>query len=195
MARSGDVLHHPVTGERLVWRRVAGDTNGALLEGDMFSPPGGFIAAEHIHPRQEERFEVLAGTLTLRVDGREQTVSAGGIASILAGQRHVWWNAGPDEVHIRAKITPALRTEVFFETLFGLAADGKTNRKGLPNPLQLAVLMRDYQDELRLAGLPFGIQRAVFGPLAILGRLLGYRGRYARYSARPEGVQSRVESR
>ncbi|MQB00774.1 MAG: cupin domain-containing protein [Actinobacteria bacterium] len=183
MARSGDVLHHPVTGERVVWRQVAADTRGELLQGDLFVQPGGFVAAEHIHPKQEERFEVMAGTLRLRIDDREQTMQAGEVAVVPPGRPHVWWNVGTEEAHVVGEFRPALRTEMFFETFFGLAADGKANRKGLPNPLQLAVLMREFEDEIRLAKPSFTIQKALFGSLAFVGRLLGYRGWYPRYSA------------
>lgn len=179
------MLQHPVTGERVVWRKVSGDTGGALLQLDLFAAPGGFVAAAHVHPNQEERFQVLAGTLRLRVDGQEQVLRAGQVAVVPPGRPHVWWNAGEEEVHILGEVRPALRTEMFFETFFGLATDGKTSRKGLPNPLQLAVLVREYQDEVRLARPPVAIQGALFGPLAVLGRLLGYRGWYPRYSAQP----------
>jgi quercetin dioxygenase-like cupin family protein len=185
MARPGDVLEHPVTGERVIWRRVAAETQGELLQGDLFARPGGRPAAAHVHPNQEERFEVLAGTLTLRVDGEEGLLSPGDVAVIPAGKSHVWWNAGEDEVHVLGEFRPALRTEVFFETFFGLATDGKTNGKGLPNPVHLAVLMREYGDELHLASPPLMAQKAVFAPLAAVGRLFGYRGWYPRYSGDP----------
>jgi quercetin dioxygenase-like cupin family protein len=185
MARAGDVLEHPVTGEKVIWRRVAAETQGELLQGDLFARPGGRPAAAHVHPNQEERFEVLTGTLTLCVDGEERLLSQGDVAVITAGKSHVWWNAGDDEVHLLGEFRPALRTEMFFETFFGLATDGKTNRKGLPNPVQLAVLMREYEDELHLASPPLIAQKAVFAPLAVVGRLFGYRGWYPRYSGDP----------
>lgn len=183
MAKSGDVIEHPVTGERVVWRTVAADSGGALLELELFAQPGGFVAAAHVHPKQEERFEVVSGTLAMLVDGEERTLGAGDVAVVPAGQPHAWWNAGPDEVRIRGEIRPALRTEHFFETFFALGRDGKTNRNGLPNPLQLAVLMREYEDEMRLARPPFAIQRLIFAPLAFIGRALGYRSHYPDPSA------------
>lgn len=185
MARSGDVLQHPVTGERVVWRKVAQDTNGQLLQGDLFAQPGGFVAAEHIHPKQEERFEVVSGRLTVRIDGRESALGPGDVTIVRPGQPHVWWNAGEDEVHVLGELRPALRTEMFFETFFGLATDGKTNRKGLPNPLRLAVLMREFEDEVRLARPPFAIQKVLFGSLGMVGRVLGYRAWYPRYTVEP----------
>jgi quercetin dioxygenase-like cupin family protein len=193
MARSGGALEHPVTRERIVWRKVARETGGEVLELDLYMAPGGFVAAEHIHSKQEERFEVIAGTVTLRLDGVEATLHPGETAVVSAGQPHVWWNSGSEEAQVRGQVIPALRTEIFFETFFGLGADAKTNSKGLPNPLQLAVLMREYKDELRLARPPYVVQALLFVPLALLGRLVGYRGWYQRYS--PDPVQWPFEPR
>lgn len=185
MARCGDVLEHPVTGERIVWRRVARDTGGELLEGDMFARPGAHPAAAHVHPNQEECFHVLAGSVKLRVGGEESVLSAGQRGSVPAGRPHTWWNVGDDEAHILVEFTPAMRTEMFFETFFGLAKDGKTNKKGLPNLLSMATILREYDDEVRLARPPLVVQRALFRPLAAVGRRLGYRGWYPQYTTEP----------
>ncbi len=67
MVKSGDVLEHPVTREKVVFRKTAADTGGELCLADVYFQPGAFVAAEHIHPLQEERFEVIAGTLRGRV--------------------------------------------------------------------------------------------------------------------------------
>jgi mannose-6-phosphate isomerase-like protein (cupin superfamily) len=193
MARAGDVIEHPVTGERVVWHSVAADTGGDRLELELFAQPGGFVAAAHVHPNQEERFEVVSGKLAMLVDGEERTLGPGDVAVVPPGRPHAWWNAGPVEVRIKGEIRPALRTEHFFETFFGLGRDGKTNRRGLPNPLQLAVLMREYEDEMRLAKPAFVIQRMLFAPLAVIGKTLGYRSRYPHHSApavsRPAGEE------
>lgn len=183
MARAGETIHNPVTGERLTWRSVAADTGGRLVLGEMVVPPGGFVAAEHVHPTQEERYEILAGVLKVRLDGRERALGPGERVVVPAGRPHLWWNAGPEEVRFRCEVTPALHFETFLETFFGLASDGKTNAKGLPNLLQLAVLMRAYHDEVRLARPSPAVQSLLFGPLSIVGRLLGYRSSYPRYSA------------
>jgi hypothetical protein len=74
---------------------------------------------------------------------RGRALGAGEAAVVPAGQPHLWWNAGQDQLHVLVEVQPALRTEVFFETFFGLASDGKTNRKGLPNPVRWALLARE----------------------------------------------------
>jgi quercetin dioxygenase-like cupin family protein len=192
MAKVGDQLVHPVTGERIVWRRVSRDTQGELIDGDLFAASGGHPAAAHVHPHQEERFGVLSGTITLRVDSSERTLGVGEWAEIPVGRTHTWWNGGDAEAQVLVQISPALRTEMFFETVLGLAKDGKTNSKGLPNLLSMAVILREYREEIRLARPPAAVQTVVFAPLALLGRGLGHRGWYPKYSAEPLGRTSTV---
>lgn len=74
---------------------------------------------------------------------------------------------------------PALRTETAFETLAGLARDGKTNGAGAPeNPLLLALVLREHEDEIYFTRPPLFAQRIVFGAMAAVARLLGYRAEY-----------------
>ena len=175
-------LVHPVTRERIVFRRRGLDTAGEFLEMNLYLAPGGFIPLPHIHPRQEERFEISGTEVMFRVAGVERLYKPGEVAVVPASVPHVWWNPSQSEATTLIRFTPALNTEMFFETFFGLAADGKVNAKGVPNLLQMAVLARAYRNEMRL---PPPAQW-VLGPLSIalapVGRLMGYRGRYDGYS-------------
>ncbi len=182
MAHAGDELLGP-TSRRLVFRRTAADTNGELVEVDVFYKPGGNLPPVHYHPSQEERFEVVSGEMLTHVDGVERTYGAGETFVLPPDSRHSMHNAGSEEAHVIWQTRPALKTEALFETMWGLARDGKINPKGVPNLLRVAVLMREYQDEFRLAQPPFAIQKPLFGLLAPIGNLLGYRGRYPEYSA------------
>ncbi len=75
--------------------------------------------------------------------------------------------------------SPALRTEIAFETLAGLARDGKTNRAGAPtNSLRLALILREFEEEIYFVGPPLIVQRVILGALARVARLLGYRAEY-----------------
>ncbi len=67
------------------------------------------------------------------------------------------------------------------ETLFGLARDGHTNSKGLPDPLQLAMFATEFRDVLVLRRPPAAVQSALFGLLRPLARARGYRGTYPQY--------------
>ena len=107
-----------------------------------------------------------------------------------AGTPHVWWNGGDDELHVVGEVRPALRTETFFESFFGLAQDGKVHPKtGLPNILQMAVLLRAFRHEIVLAQPPTVMQTLLFGGLAPIGRALRYKAEYPYPFVRPAGEQ------
>jgi quercetin dioxygenase-like cupin family protein len=179
MAKAGDELLNSVTGLRTVFRKTAEETSGELLQVDWIGEPGWTTGPDHVHPRQEERFEVLSGRLGLRVGGVERVHSAGDVVVAPAGAPHAAWNAGDGEVHVLVDFRPALRTEIAFETLAGLARDGKTNGAGAPrNPLLLALVLREFEDEIYFVRPPLAIQRVIFGVLAKVGWLLGYRAEY-----------------
>jgi mannose-6-phosphate isomerase-like protein (cupin superfamily) len=176
MARRGDKVEHPVTGERITFLTTSEETNGeyALLE--LRVRPHGFVAVPHIHPFAEESFEIRSGTFTFVVDGRERKVGPGEGATVPAGAAHAWWNAGEDEGVAIVEFRPGFQTEEFFESFFGLAQDGKVSPKtGLPNVLWLASIFRAYQDFGYIARPPLFVQRAVFAPLGTVARLLGHR--------------------
>ena len=147
----------------------------------MWSGPLCAVPGTHVHPKQEERFEVISGTLGSHVAGVERIHEAGEVVTAPAGSVHTVWNAGgeEEEVHALVEFRPALRQETVLETVTGLARDGKTNKAGVPkNPLRLALIMHDYEDEVYFAQPPLFVQRVIFGVLAKVGRLLGYRAEY-----------------
>ena len=179
MARAGDVLENPVTGLQTIFRKTAQDTEGELLQVDWIGKAGWKAGPKHVHPYQEERFTVLSGTLASYVDGAERVHGPGEVVTAPASSVHTVWNAGDGVVHALVEFRPALRSEVPLETLARLARDGKTNKEGVPkNLLRAALLFHDYEDEIYLARPPLFVQRAIFGALAAVGRLLGYRAEY-----------------
>ena len=178
MIRAGDSVVNAVTGERLVFHETSNETDGAYCRFDTYVEPGGAVAAAHVHPYQTERFEVLSGTLGVKAGGERQELAAGASVVIEPGTPHMFWNAGDDTLCFRAEVRPALQFESLIETMFGLATDGKTNRKGMPNQLQLAVIASHHFDVVRLAGVPAWMQKAGLAMGAPIGRLLGYRPTY-----------------
>jgi quercetin dioxygenase-like cupin family protein len=176
MIRSGDRLENPITGEVLIFHRTSEDTDGEAVLVETIVRPHGFVAAAHVHPRQTERFEVVAGSLGLRVGEQELVAGPGDVALVPPGTPHRFWNAGDREVRFLCEVRPALQFESLIETMFTLAAEGKTNRKGLPNPLRLAVIAKAHFETVRLPFPPAALQRAALALAAPLGQALGYRG-------------------
>ena len=178
MASQGDHLINAATGHRIVFRQTAADTNGALIEVDSFLPAGQPTPPEHVHPFQEERVEVVSGIAFAHLDGRPCLLRAGDVLVVPPGVPHAITNGGGEETHLMWQASPALKTEAFLETMWGLAQVGKTDRRGVPGTFQRAVMLREFGDEIRPARTPWTLQRATFGLLAPIARLLGYRPRY-----------------
>ena len=172
--RAGETIENPVTGERLVFRKTSAETKGEAVVLECFIRPAGFVAAAHVHPGQEERFEVLKGEVGFKLDGEEIVARAGDRINVPAGTSHRFWNAGEEEAHFVCEVRPARQFEQLIETMYALAADGKTNRKGMPNPLRLAVIARHHFQDVRLPFPPPWMQRLGLALGAPLGRLVGY---------------------
>lgn len=170
MAKPGDVIEEPLTGERIVFGRTGRQTRGELLEFDLFLAPGAFPAAAHVHPRQEERLVVLDGSVWVRVGRTERVATKGDVVVVPPGTPHTW-RGGDAPAVVRIEYRPALNTDEFFETFFALARSGKTDRKGMPNLLRVSLLAPRF--EIYLARPPIAVQKAVFAALAPLARLLG----------------------
>jgi hypothetical protein len=116
----------------------------------------------------------VSGTLGAKVDGRRVEAEAGATVIVLPGESHKWWNAGKDELVFRCEIRPALQFESLIETMFSLAADGKTNKKGMPNPFRLAVIAKAHFDTVQLPVVPAWMQKAALSMGAPLGKAMGY---------------------
>jgi len=79
---------------------------------------------------------------------------------------------------VRVTVTPALRMEQLLETTVALAEEGRTTRKGMPKPLDLALFVREYKDDVAGPFPPAVIQRATLAPLAWIAKRRGRAERY-----------------
>jgi mannose-6-phosphate isomerase-like protein (cupin superfamily) len=174
MIRAGDTIENPITGERIVFRKTSADTDGEAVVIECFVKPNGFVAKAHVHPSQDERFEILKGSLMFKLDGKELPARPGDRVLVPAGSTHQFWNAGDEEAHFVCEVRPALKFEQLVETMFALAVDGKTNKKGMPNPLRLAVIANETFDTVQLPFPPVWMQKLGLVGGSLLGRLVGY---------------------
>jgi mannose-6-phosphate isomerase-like protein (cupin superfamily) len=178
MFRAGDQIENPVTGERLVFHETSAETNGERVVFETIVQPAGFVAAAHVHPAQTERFEVLAGTLGMRRGKEQVELHAGETVTVEPGTPHKFWNAGDDEARFICTVTPALQFERLIATMYSLAADGKTNKKGMPNPIRLAVIANSHFDDVRLPLVPHSLQKLALALGAPVGKVLGFAATY-----------------
>jgi quercetin dioxygenase-like cupin family protein len=175
MAHPGDVLEIPVFGARVTFLQTAEQTNGESLRVEVILPPG-FSVSEHVHPNQEERHQVLHGTLRGRVGGQERDYGEGEEAVGPPEVPHAWGNPSDgEELRMVSEHRPALHMEAMLEGGFTIARDLQADKRGaLEHLLRMAVLLDDIKDDFYMSWAPLQALLRLFAALAPLGRLLGY---------------------
>ena len=168
---------------RYIFHKTSADTNGEYLEMEVSYPPHSTQPPYHYHPYQEETFEVLQGKFRTKIGDIEHIYETGKKYRVPKNTPHWMHNISDHQGCLLWQVCPAMKTQTFFETMWGLEADGKFSKNGVPNPLQLAVILREYSDEFRISRPPYWIQRFLFGSLSPIGKLLGYRASYSQYSS------------
>ena len=127
---------NPATGDALRFVQTGAETNGELLEVEVQYTPAHDKPPAHFHPYQEERFEVIAGSITVEMNGAQRVYEAGEAFSVPPGTKHAMWNAGETTTQMRWQTRPAMKTQQFFETIWGLSQDRKLGPSSSPNLLQ-----------------------------------------------------------
>lgn len=145
-----------------------------LVEVEGTWGPHGSPPPKHFHPAQDERFEVLAGRLRVRVDETEHALGPGDVLEIPRGAVHQMWNDGDVPARANWRTSPAGRTVEWFGAVDALLRSGRVGGNGMPGPLAFGVYLTAYRDVIRLAG-PQPLVRAGLAVLGGLGRLRGYR--------------------
>lgn len=170
MATTGQTITNPVSGERITFVQTAADTGGELLELELELSPDGHVPGAHRHPEQTETFHVLEGEMTFRLGMRKVVAGPGETVEVPAGATHRFVNSSGDVTRARVEVRPALRMAELLETSVALAEAGRTSRKGMPRPVDLALFVREFEREVRAPFPPAPVVRALTAPLAWIGR-------------------------
>jgi quercetin dioxygenase-like cupin family protein len=127
---------------RLRLVRTGDETDGRLLEMEATYGGAAGMPPEHLHPGQDEHFEVLEGQVRAIVGGEERTYEAGDAFEVPAGTPHQMAAEGP--ARMRWQVRPALRTAEFFERLYGDGPDSASNAESI------MAFMAEFSEEIRL---------------------------------------------
>ncbi|HVB53504.1 MAG TPA: cupin domain-containing protein [Candidatus Acidoferrales bacterium] len=173
MVAKGQVIENPASGERIVLRETAADTEGRLLSFDLFLGVGGRVPAGHAHPAQEETFTVISGRMRFRRGFR--VIRAGPPRRVVMsrGVYHSFANAGPAPAHVLVEMRPALRMEEVLELAAELGRPVDSGRTSLRRILALVLFMREFRRELGLPLIPPWLIAGVTAPVALTAILLG----------------------
>lgn len=170
MAHAGQVIEDPVTRARITFLQTAQDTDGELLQFEEVLAAGGFVQP-HVHVKQEERLRMLDGSLRVKVARKTSTARAGDEVVIPAAVGHSLRNVAREEARVIVELRPALATEGLLEEFWRLAREGKTNRWGVPRPMELALMMSEHKEDFfYVPRIPPAFQRAAIAVLLPVAR-------------------------
>lgn len=166
-----EFIHDPIRRQRLAFTR-----DGDILRAEVFADPGGDVP-QHLHPSQEERFEILAGHVRFDVAGKRIEGGPGTRVTAPPGAKHAFRNVGHVEAHLRVEVEPAMDLQGFLEEAAALARARRYTRQGIPTSpravVELADLMVRYENTTVMAFPPRIVQRLALAPLARLRGRLG----------------------
>ena len=180
-------VRNPVIGHRITFLQTGAETNGELLQilYAVEKPETKPAIPLHIHLQCAERFEVVYGQLGVVLDGERRLLGVGEEIFIPPGTPHTFWNVGEGELRFITDVRPPGQLQTYWETVFGLAEDGKVGKNGLPNLLQLAVVvpLADSYDPK----IPLPLMKLILIVLGGFGHLRGYQASYPQYSLQQKG--------
>jgi quercetin dioxygenase-like cupin family protein len=127
----------------------------------------------HYHRTFEEQFTVLAGELTVGLDGNEMVLAAGATATVLPGHLHCFRNHTDAPVTLMVQATPAAGLEKSIRVAYGLANAGQWEKDALfpHNPWHLFLLLG--YSETYLPHLPGWLQEPLVDALARIAQWKG----------------------
>ena len=98
---------------------------------------------------------------------------AGESVTVPAGVVHDWWNAGDVNLRARVTVTPPGRFAAMIGAVWGLAVAGRTGPKGMPKPVDAALMAEAFGDEIVFVRPPRVVQRALAATVAPIARRRG----------------------
>src|ERR1700730_3647697 len=117
------------------------------LEVEVTWTPGDSPPPPHLHPAQDEHFEVRSGRLVAVVDGEQHELGPGDTLEIPRGTPHKMWNSSGESASASWHTRPAGRTSEWFRIVDRLG-DGGTRKPPLP---AMAKALTSYSDVFQLA--------------------------------------------
>jgi quercetin dioxygenase-like cupin family protein len=169
MAEAGDRFDMP-EGSSYIVRTPTAATAGESIEMEFILPPGCVPPPPHVHPEQEESYEVIEGSFDVMVDGEWTTLSPGESASVPRGTMHTFRNRSGGTVRVKNWHRPAKRFEEFIERMHTSLNEAGIRRSRDPRMLIcLSAVILEYPETLVPAR---SRDRLPMQLLALLGRLL-----------------------
>jgi quercetin dioxygenase-like cupin family protein len=119
MASRSPSIDDPLTGQHLTFTHTANDTRGTSVRAVVRLEPAGYVP-RHLHLRQDEKLEVLTGSIRLHTGGTSRLLAAGDTATVPRRHLHRVANAGASEASFVLEVYPARHIESTIRSTFAV---------------------------------------------------------------------------
>ena len=140
------VFSNPHVKDKVTFLKTSKETGGeyTLLEVEL-GPGGG--TPLHAHTSFDEQFTAVAGIVGIAVEKNKILLRPGQSATAPVGKFHRFYNPGKGIIRFQVKITPSCEGfENSLKIAYGLAEDGKANKKGIPKSFSHLALLTTMAD-------------------------------------------------
>ena len=142
--RAGIVLEHGKV--RMEFVVTSAESAGELHQMRVTYAPHSDLPPSHIHPAQDETFEILDGAIEFILDGVRSEHAAPAVVEVPSGTVHQLRNHTDQPATVLWSTRPALRTGEFFMALHEAQEAGDVDR--------LVAVITEYDDVFCLADHP-----------------------------------------
>lgn len=176
MVTTGDIWDFSPGSMEVTITKAAADGQDEVSIMEFVQGPSAPVPPLHVHPTQEERYEVVSGTMIVIEDGIEHTLRPGESRTVPPGVPHTYRVGGDTELRFRTQHHPGSRFETYMEEIWRMATVGGVAGPDSPGAmLRFATVVDAFPDVLILASRG---QRITMKAFALLGRALGYPSSY-----------------
>jgi quercetin dioxygenase-like cupin family protein len=153
---------------------------GARVRARITFKAGAPLPRSHVHPVQDETYEVLSGRLAYRLNEDKRIAEAGETVTLPRGVSHQHYAEGPGDAVTVVTMTPGLDFDYLVENFFGL--NSETSYANGPSKIQVIIWMSKLKAGIFLPGVPIGVQTAIARLVTPVAYRFGYRAVYRRFS-------------
>jgi hypothetical protein len=162
-------IHDPIHRVSYAFHR-----EGDILWVESWLEDGGHLP-EHFHPSLEERWETVAGSARVKLDGVwRDLVPEDGPVVVAPNARHELRNQSGRQAHLRTEVIPGGRLDEFLAESARAAREGLYNARNLPTSFRGAAWLAEFalrfRDETVMSSPPPAVQRVVLPVMARFAR-------------------------
>lgn len=141
------IIFNPLFRDEVKFVRTSAESEGEISEMEILLRPGGKNPL-HYHKSYSETFIAIDGEVGIGV-GRNETkiLKHGQSHTVEPNTLHYWFNPSTKEIRFKIEIKPGHEGfENSLRILYGMAADGLTDRKGIPRSIKDLALVATMAD-------------------------------------------------